>query len=236
MKPLEYEDLARSNAPFMAELEKVAAEVLRGGGYILGNRVAEFESAFARYCGAAHCVGVASGLDALLLSLKVLDLPPSSEVIVPSNTYIATILAVLQAGLKPVLVEPDLRTYNLNPSLLASAISAKTKAVLVVHLYGKPCDMDPILQLAAERDLKVIEDCAQAQGATYKGRPVGSLGDAGAFSFCQDKIMTTAGEGGMLTTNLPSVYEAAWSYRDHGRSREAAASPSQALARLPLRP
>jgi len=197
MKPIEYEDLASANRPFMADLERAACEVLRGGWYVLGKKVEEFETAFAHYSGAGHCVGVASGLDALLFALKVLDLPAGSEVIVPSNTYIATILAVMQAGLKPVLVEPDLRTYNIDPARIATAVTSRTKAVLVVHLYGKPCDMDPIQKICREKNLQLVEDCAQAHGARYKGRQVGTFG-IGAFSFYPTKNLGAFGDAGAL--------------------------------------
>src|SRR5690606_25693047 len=142
----------------------------------------QFEQSFASYCDVQHCIGVASGLDALVLSLRYFGFKPGDEVIVPANTYIASILAVMQVGLKPVLVEPDIHTYNIDPRKIEPAITTRTKAILVVHLYGKMCDMDPILQLADQYGLKVIEECAQAHGASYKDKKAGSFGDFGAFS------------------------------------------------------
>lgn len=212
---IDYEDLAKLNAPFFAELEKAASEVIRGGWYVLGKKVEEFEAAFARYCGASHCVGVASGLDALLLSLKALELPEGSEVIVPSNTYIATILAVMQAGLTPVLVEPDVRTYNIDPGLLRAAVTPRTKAVIVVHLYGKPCAMDPIRAACVEFGLALVEDCAQAHGAKYKGQKVGTFG-LGAFSFYPTKNLGAFGDAGAITCSDAGMATKLRTLRNYG--------------------
>jgi dTDP-4-amino-4,6-dideoxygalactose transaminase len=216
---IDYEDLAKSNAPFFADLDEAASSVLRGGWYVLGKRVEEFENAFAAYCGSAHCVGVASGLDALLLSLKVLDLPEGSEVLVPSNTYIATILAVVQAGLRPVLVEPDPRTYNIDPKRVEAAITSRTKAAMIVHLYGKPCDMDPILAICHSAGIALVEDCAQAHGATYRGRKVGSFG-LGAFSFYPTKNLGAFGDAGAITCQDAAIAEKLRTLRNYGSKKK----------------
>jgi dTDP-4-amino-4,6-dideoxygalactose transaminase len=214
-EPIEYENLALLNAPFMAELEKHAVETLRSGWYILGKRVEAFESEFARYCGATHCVGLASGLDALLLALKALELPPGSEVIVPSNTYIATILAVLQAGHKPVLVEPDIRTYNIDPAKIEAAVTAKTRALMIVHLYGKPCDMDPIMEICRRRNLHLVEDCAQSHGARFRGKMTGTFG-TGAFSFYPTKNLGALGDAGGLVTSDAKIFGRVRTLRNYG--------------------
>jgi dTDP-4-amino-4,6-dideoxygalactose transaminase len=198
---IEYENLKKVNEPFFDELKKSFAVTLESGRYILGCNVEQFEQEFAAYCGVGHCIGVASGLDAILLSLKAFDFEPGSEVLVPSNTYIATILAVLQAGLKPVLVEPDIHTYNIDPGNIEEKISKKTVALIVVHLYGKVCDMDPIMEIVQRRDLKLIEDCAQAHGATYKGKKAGAFGHCAAFSFYPTKNLGAFGDGGAVLTD-----------------------------------
>lgn len=198
---IEYENLKQVNEPFFEEYRRCFAETLESGWYILGKRVEAFEGEFAEYCGTAHCVGVASGLDALLLSLKAFGFEAGAEVIVPSNTYIATILAILQAGLKPVLVEPDIRTYNIDPERIKEKITSRTVAIMVVHLYGKPCDMDPVMEIARKHGLKVVEDCAQAHGARYKGKKVGSFGDFGAFSFYPTKNLGALGDAGAVATD-----------------------------------
>jgi dTDP-4-amino-4,6-dideoxygalactose transaminase len=185
---IEYENLKKSNEPFFADFQKAFSSVLQSGWFILGKNVAEFEKEFASYLNISHCLGVASGLDALFLSLKALDLPAGSEVIVPSNTYIATILSICQAGLIPVLAEPDLATYNISASEINRKITSKTKALMIVHLYGKSCDMDPILEICQRHHLKLIEDCAQSHGATYKGKKTGTFGEFGALAFIPLKI------------------------------------------------
>jgi dTDP-4-amino-4,6-dideoxygalactose transaminase len=198
---IEYENLNNLNKPFFAEYKAAFNEVLESGWYILGNKVKEFENQFSRYCNTTHCIGVANGLDALNLSLRAFSFEKGSEVLVPSNTYIATILSIVENGLQPILVEPDLETYNINPQLLEQAITPKTKAVMVVHLYGKVCDMDPILAIAKKYNLKVIEDCAQSHGAKYKGRLSGSFGDYAAHSFYPTKNLGALGDAGAVTTN-----------------------------------
>ena len=214
--PVEYENLARVAAPFRAEYEAAFRAFLEEGRFILGEQVALFEQSFARYCGVGSCVGVASGLDALVLALDALELPPGSEVLLPSNTYIATIMAVVRNGLKPVLVEPDLRTYNIDPNQIEAACNSRTAAIVVVHLYGKCCDMDPILALAAKRGLKVVEDCAQAHGASYDGRRAGSFGDFGAFSFYPTKNLGALGDAGAVTTDGEAHAERIRCLRNYG--------------------
>ncbi|MCG2613426.1 DegT/DnrJ/EryC1/StrS family aminotransferase [Terrimonas sp. NA20] len=196
---IEYEDLRRVNAPFQEEFTGAFAGLLKSGWYILGSQVESFETAFAAYCGTEHCVGVASGLDALVLALRSLDLKPGDEVIVPANTYIASILAVLHNGLKPVLVEPDIQTYNIDASKIEAKISSRTKAILAVHLYGKLCNMEAILEIAGRHQLYVVEDCAQAHGASYKGKKAGNFGDFGAFSFYPTKNLGALGDAGAIT-------------------------------------
>lgn len=198
---IEYENLHNLNKSFEEEYKAAFNEVLESGWYILGNKVKEFEKQFAAYCNTKHCVGVANGLDALNLSLKAFGFNKGDEVIVPSNTYIATILSIVDNGLLPVLVEPDITTYNINPKLIEQAITPKTKAIMVVHLYGKVCEMDSILAIAKKHNLKVIEDCAQSHGAKYKGQLSGSFGDFAAHSFYPTKNLGALGDAGAVTTN-----------------------------------
>jgi dTDP-4-amino-4,6-dideoxygalactose transaminase len=166
--------------------------------------------------GVGHCAGVASGLDALILALEALDMDPGSEVIVPSNTYIATIISIIRAGHRPVLVEPDIRTYNIDPARIEEAITLKTRAILVVHLYGKVCDMDPILEICSRRGLRLVEDCAQSHGATYKDRKAGGFGDLAAFSFYPTKNLGALGDGGAVLTADPSLHEKVMMLRNYG--------------------
>ena len=215
---IEYENLRRVNAPFFDEFRSCFDETLLSGRYILGDRVAAFEAEFAKYCGSNHCVGVASGLDALLLSLEAFGFASGSEVLVPSNTYIATILAIIHAGLKPVLVEPDIQSYTIDPEGVDRRITPKTVAILVVHLYGKLCDMDSIMEISRRRGLKVIEDCAQAHGATLDGRRAGSFGDFGAFSFYPTKNLGALGDAGAVTTDDPELAARVSSLRNYGSS------------------
>lgn len=168
--------------------------------YIEGVEDEAFEKAFAEYCNSKYCVGVGNGLDALMLALKALGVGEGDEVIVPSNTYIATALAVTYVGATPVFVEPDIRTFNINPELIEAAITDKTKAVMPVHLYGQACDMDPIMEIAKKYNLYVVEDCAQAHGATYKGKVIGSFGDAAGFSFYPGKNLGALGDAGATVT------------------------------------
>ncbi len=213
---IEFENLAKLNKPFFEDYKKSFAEVLDSGWFILGNKVKQFEAEFATYCKSEHCVGVASGLDALILSLKAFNFEAGSEVIVPSNTYIATILAILQNNLTPVLVEPNISTYNIDVAKIAEKITSKTKAIMVVHLYGKVCEMDPILEICQKNNLKLIEDCAQAHGATYKNKKAGSFGDFGAFSFYPTKNLGCLGDGGAVTTDSADLAQKIKRLRNYG--------------------
>ncbi len=183
------------------ELRAAFEEVYQASWYIEGKQDEKFEKAFAEYCGVNYCVGVGNGLDALMLPLKAMGIGSGDEVIVPSNTYIATALAVTYAGAKVVFVEPDIKTYNIDPSKIEAAITDRTKAIMPVHLYGQSCDMDPIMEIAKRYNLKVIEDCAQAHGATYKGRKIGTFGDACGYSFYPGKNLGALGDAGAFTTN-----------------------------------
>jgi len=181
--------------------------VLNRSWYIEGEEDKEFEKAFSAYCGVKHTVGVGNGLDALMLALKALGIGEGDEVIVPSNTYIATALAVTYVGAKPVFAEPDLRTFNIDPSGIEEKITPATKAIIPVHLYGQACDMDPIMEIARSKGLYVIEDCAQAHGATYKGKIVGSFGDMAGFSFYPGKNLGALGDAGAVVTNSEELAE-----------------------------
>jgi len=181
-------------------LQKFAA-IYDKGYFIQGDECSAFETEFAAYCHTSFCIGCANGLDAIQLILRAMDIGEGDEVIIPSNTYIATALAVTYVGATPVLVEPDLATYNLSSQGLDAALTPKTKAIIAVHLYGQPANMDAILSFASQHGLKVIEDCAQAHGATYAGRKVGGLGDAAAFSFYPGKNLGALGDGGAVVTN-----------------------------------
>jgi dTDP-4-amino-4,6-dideoxygalactose transaminase len=189
--------------------------------YWTGTETREFEKEFAAWCGTAHAVALANGTLALDVALKALGIGPGDEVVVTPRTFIASISCVVNAGAVPVFADVEADSGNVSARTIAAVLTPRTKAVVCVHLAGWPCDMDPIMALAAQHDLKVIEDCAQAHGARYKGRPVGSIGHVGAWSFCQDKIMTTGGEGGMVTTNDEALWRAMWAYKDHGKSFEA---------------
>jgi dTDP-4-amino-4,6-dideoxygalactose transaminase len=213
---IEYEDLRRVNAPFFDEYREAFSSVLDGGWYILGGAVKRFEEEFARYCGTRYCIGVASGLDALVLALRIYGFKPGAEVIVPANTYIATILSILHCGLKPVLVEPDMKTYNIDPGRIEAAVTPRTAALMVVHLYGKTCEMDPIMRIAKDHRLKIIEDCAQAHGSLYRGKKAGSFGDCGAFSFYPTKNLGALGDAGAVTTDDPDIAERLRMFRNYG--------------------
>jgi dTDP-4-amino-4,6-dideoxygalactose transaminase len=194
-------DLKLPYQELKAELDAAYRRVMESGWYILGSEVEAFEREFAEYCNVKHCVGVGNGLEALHLILLAYGIGKDDEVIVPANTYIATWLAVTYAGATPVPVEPDEKTYNLDPRKIEAVISKRTKAILPVHLYGQSADMDPILNIAKQYGLKVIEDAAQAHGALYKGKHAGSLGDAAGFSFYPGKNLGAFGDGGAVTTN-----------------------------------
>ena len=204
------------------EAEAVSRTLLSNRvNYWTGTECRDFEKEFAAWCGVRHAVSLANGTLALDVALKALDIGPGDEVIVTPRTFIASISSAVNAGATPVFadVEPD--SGNISARTIERVLTTRTKAIICVHLAGWPCDMDPIMALAAKHGLKVIEDCAQAHGALYRGRPVGGLGHIGAWSFCQDKIMTTGGEGGMVTTNDESLWRAMWAYKDHGKSYEA---------------
>ncbi len=209
-------DLRASYLELKTEIDAAVAHVLDSGWYILGSEVESFEEEFATFCESRHSVGVANGLDALHLSLLAMDVGPGDEVIVPSNTYIATWLAVSQCGAKPVPVEPDERTYNIDPERIEAAITSRTKVILPVHMYGQPADLDPILGIARKHKLRVLEDAAQAHGARYKGRRIGAHGDAVAWSFYPGKNLGAFGDGGAVTTNDPAIAERINVLRNYG--------------------
>lgn len=186
--------------------------------YWTGGETREFEREFARYTDCKYAIGLANGTLALDLALKALEIGPGDEVIVTPRTFIASISSVVTAGATPIFVDVDENSQNIEAHTIAAGITERTRAVIVVHLAGMPADMDPIMMLAAQHGFKVIEDCAQAHGAKYRGCSVGSIGHIGAWSFCQDKIMSTGGEGGMVTTNDEALWSAMWSYKDHGKS------------------
>lgn len=209
-------DLKAPHVELREEITTAIARVVDSGWYILGPEVDAFESEYAAYCEASHCIGLANGLDALHLALRAMDVGPGDEVIVPSNTYIATWLAVSQCGATPVPVEPDERTYNIDPSLIEAAITPRTKVILPVHLYGQPADMDPILAIARKHGLRVLEDGAQAHGARYKGQRIGAHGHAVAWSFYPGKNLGALGDGGAITTNDPELADRIRVLRNYG--------------------
>ena len=209
-------DLKAPHVELREEINAAIARVVDSGWYILGPEVEAFEAEYAAYCEAGHCIGLANGLDALHLALQAMDVGPGDEVIVPSNTYIATWLAVSQCGATPVPVEPDDRTYNIDPSLIEAAITPRTKVILPVHLYGQPADLDPILAIARKHGLRVLEDGAQAHGARYKGQRIGAHGDAVAWSFYPGKNLGALGDGGAVTTNDPELADRIRVLRNYG--------------------
>lgn len=194
-------DLKAINARYKDEIKARIDEILDSGWYLLGEQNKKFESNFAKYCGTKYCIGCANGLDALRLIIKAYGFGVGDEIIAPANTYIASILAITDNGCTPILVEPYLDTYNINPDLIEAKITDKTKAILVVHLYGQAVQMEKIWTLAKKYNLKIIEDSAQAHGAIYNGKRVGSLGDASGFSFYPGKNLGALGDGGAVTTN-----------------------------------
>jgi dTDP-4-amino-4,6-dideoxygalactose transaminase len=215
-----YENLLELNRPFTEQFKQQFDAFLNSGWYILGESVRRFELQFAEWNNSAHCIGVANGLDALTMALKAYNFEPGSEVIVPSNTYIATILAILNNNLTPVLVEPDIRTYNIDPLKIEEAITPRTKAIMVVHLYGKCCAMDKITHIKEKYNLILIEDCAQAHGATFKGQKAGTFGEFGAFSFYPTKNLGALGDAGALTTNDPELDTIVRQMRNYGSERK----------------
>ncbi|MCC2638929.1 MAG: aminotransferase [Moraxellaceae bacterium] len=218
--------MSYSNAPWPVfeedEIDAVEA-VLRSGkvNYWTGSVSRDFEKAYAEYVGVPHAIAVANGTVALDLAWIALGIGQGDEVVVTSRTFLASVSSVVLAGATPVFADIDRDTQNITADTIRAVLTPRTKAILCVHLAGWPCDMDSILALAAEKGLRVIEDCAQAHGARYKGRPVGSMGDIAAFSFCQDKIMSTGGEGGLVTCRDEALWSRMWSFKDHGKSFEA---------------
>ena len=216
MKSIPYLELKPQHQDLKAELTQAFTEVLDSGWFIQGKQLEAFEAEYAAYCGSQHCVGVGNGMDALHLILRAYGIGAGDEVIVPSNTYIASWLAASYAGATPVAVEPDVPTYNLDPQKIAAAITPRTKAIMVVHLYGQLADMDPILAIAREHGLKVIEDAAQSHGAKYKGRISGSLGDAAGHSFYPGKNLGALGDAGAVTTNDAELAQKLRVLRNYG--------------------
>ena len=212
-------DLNQINKSHLPAIEEATLRVLRSGWYILGNELTGFEKAFADYCNVKYCVGAANGLDAITLILKAYEFPEGSEVIVPANTYIASVLPVNILHLSPVFVEPDIKSMLLDPTKIEEKITSRTKAILTVDLYGRSCEMDPILKLAKKYNLKVITDAAQAHGALYKGQKTGSLADATAFSFYPTKNLGALGDAGAVTTSDKALAERIEYLRNYG-SRE----------------
>lgn len=204
------------------EVEAVAATLASNRvNYWTGDRCREFEKLFAEWVGTKHAVALTNGTVALDAALKALGIGAGDEVITTSRTFLASASCIVTAGAIPVFADVDPDSQDITAETIAAVLTPRTRAIICVHLGGMPCDMDPIMALAAEHDLKVVEDCAQAHGARYRGRSVGSIGHIGAWSFCQDKIMTTGGEGGMVTTNDSDLWSHMWSYKDHGKSWEA---------------
>jgi len=213
-------NLKKINASYSKDFHEALDDVLDSGWFILGNQCKQFEKEFADYCGTKYAIGVANGLEALFLILKAWDIGEGDEVIVPSNTYIATWLAVTHLNAKPVPVEPIHGTYNIDPKKIVAAISPKTKAILPVHLYGQPAEMDEIIEIAKQHNLYVLEDASQAHGAIYKKRKVGSLGDAAAFSLYPGKNLGALGDAGVITTNDSSLADQIFKLRNYGSSEK----------------
>ena len=212
--------LQSTNKPYHDDLKRIFTETLEKGWFILGQELVEFENRFASYCETNFCLGVANGLDALTIILKACKYPPQSEIIVPANTYIATILAVINAGLKPVLVEPSQETYLIDPNQIELAITTNTRAIMLTHLYGKCCEMTAIQAIAEKYQLHIFEDAAQAHGATYLGVKAGNLGDAAGFSFYPSKNLGALGDGGAITCNSESLAQAYRQLRNYGSSQK----------------
>lgn len=215
---IDFLNLGRVNAPYEPAIREAIDRVIRSGYYILGEETTAFEREFAQYCGVKHCVGVANGLDALHLILRGYGIGAGDEVIVPANTFIATWLAVSLVGARIVPVEPDAASWNIDPDRIEDAITPRTRAIMPVHLYGAPADMDAIRDIAQRHQLPVIEDAAQAHGARYRGRRAGSLGDAAGFSFYPGKNLGALGDGGAITTNDEALAERLRKLRNYGSS------------------
>lgn len=219
-KKISFLDIQATYDELKVELDHAYQNVMNSGYFILGNEVLEFEKEFAKFCGVKHCIGVANGLEAIHLLLKAYGIGAGDEVIVPSNTYIATWLAATYTGADIIAVEPDIHTLNINPDLIEKEITAKTKAIIPVHLYGQPACMDKILEVAARNKLIVIEDAAQAHGATFLEQRVGSIGHSAAFSFYPGKNLGAYGDGGAITTNDESIAEKIHMLRNYGSTQK----------------
>lgn len=213
-------DLQAAYRELKEEIDRSVARVIESGHYILGPEVEAFESEFAQYCQANYCIGVGNGLDAIYIALKTLGISPGDEVLVPSNTYIATWLAVTRCGATPIPVEPQIEAYNINSAELLKAITPKTKAIIAVHLYGQPAPLEEILKIATQFDLRVIEDAAQAHGAIYKGRKIGAHSDLVTWSFYPGKNLGAFGDGGAITTNNEGLAKTVAIYRNYGSEQK----------------
>lgn len=209
-------NLKKINNTYKKEIDVAIGKVFNSGWYILGKEVGKFEESFAKFCGVNYAIGVANGLDALVISLRALGIGKGDEVIVPSNTYIATILAISANGAIPVLVEPDEKNLNIDPEKIEAAITSKTKAIMPVHLYGQACDMTRIMKIAKKHKLKIVEDCAQAHGARHNGKRVGTFGDCNGFSFYPGKNLGALGDGGIITTNDKKIADKVRALRNYG--------------------
>ena len=217
---IKFFDLSKQYLGLKKEIDSAISRVINNSFYILGEELKSFESNFSKYNQSEYTIGVNSGTDALILALRACGIRPGDEVITTPHTFIATSLAIRHAGAKPVFVDIDPVTYNIDPNKIQRAITKKTKAILPVHIYGNPCDMDPIIEIATKYNLKVIEDCAQAQGAKYKGKNVGNLGDAGCFSFYPSKNLGAYGDAGAITTNTDQVYANLQLLRNYGQTKK----------------
>lgn len=216
---IEYENLQKVNKKLFDKYKDSFDKFIKSGWYILGSQVNKFEKEFSEFCGTNYCVGVASGLDALILAIDAFNFPKKTEIIVPANTYIATILAITRNGFKPILVEPDIETYNIDANKIEAKITKNTKAILVVHLYGKACEMDKILDIANKYKLQIIEDCAQAHGAKFKNQKIGSFG-VGCFSFYPTKNLGALGDAGAITCNNEEYANKIKSLRNYGSTKK----------------
>lgn len=217
---IKFLDLYKINERLRKEINDKIAQVLDKGWYLLGKETENFEQNFAKYCGVKHCIGVANGLESLNLIIRGYGFAQGDEIIVPANTYIASILAISENGCTPILVEPDINTYNINPDLIEKKITSKTKAIMVVHLYGQAVQMQKIWALAQKYNLKIIEDSAQAHGAKYQNKRVGSLGDASGFSFYPGKNLGCVGDGGCVTTNDDELAQKIKALRNYGSHKK----------------
>lgn len=217
---IKFLDLYKINERLRKEINGKITQVLDSGWYLLGEETENFEQNFAKYCGVKHCIGVANGLESLNLIIRGYGFAQGDEIIVPANTYIASILAISENGCTPILVEPDINTYNINPDLIEKKITSKTKAIMVVHLYGQAVQMQKIWALAQKYNLKIIEDSAQAHGAKYQNKRVGSLGDASGFSFYPGKNLGCVGDGGCVTTNDDELAQKIKALRNYGSHKK----------------